>query len=69
LNSEDGKLFVGVIQGIRWYQSNGFRRDYYMIDYCVNPIEFVGMEVDEEIWIPECHINDLPKIIGPDFTP
>lgn len=43
----------------RWWQSRHYRPDAYMVSYCLEPIEYAGMEHDEEIWVSEPDIKGI----------
>jgi hypothetical protein len=42
-----------VVVGKNWHQSRHYRPDAYMICYSLCPIEYEGMEHDEEIRVGE----------------
>lgn len=45
-----------TVVGKRWHQSRHMRRDAYMTGYSLEPVEYAGMEHDEEIWVSEADI-------------
>ena len=61
---KDGNDFVGKIIAIKWFRWAGYAENVAMVDYLVMPEQFLNCECDEEIWIPECHVTCLPRIVG-----
>ena len=61
--TKDNQIIEGIIGGIRWYQSRHHRPSFFMVDYSVFPKSSEGGECDDEIWIPECHVECLPRIL------
>jgi len=47
----------GRIIAIRIYQPRHFRSDAFMVYYCIEPIEMIGFEHDNEEWIFEADVT------------
>jgi hypothetical protein len=62
---KDGALNVGTITSVRAYRSQHFRAGAYTLEYYVDPMP--SMEHDDQVWIPECHVTDNPRILGPSY--
>jgi hypothetical protein len=48
-----------TVVGKRWYQSRHFREDAFMVSYHLEPIDYAGLEHDEEIWVSEPDIKGV----------
>lgn len=59
-----GPVLRGEVVGLTLYVSKDYDlNNLNSFTYIVIPEEFLNMEVDEEVFIPQCHTVDCPRII------
>ena len=60
---KENEIEIGQVVSIHAHRSMHQIEGYYSATYEVDP--FPGMEHDDQVRIPECHVKDLPRILGP----
>ena len=58
------EIVISIIDAVRVYQSRHYRPECFSVDYLCSPLEMKGFEHDDNEWIPECHVECIPRIIG-----